>query len=235
MENRGVKVDGVKQRSGWWAEWQGARILVCTPVPPLSYPLSWAMRNKSRPETAAILLRLLPQRGQLSAARLASFTPRVLQASMLHTTHPASFTPLILRPLWLHTTRPVSLHASHHTSCKPILLHTTRPASLHASHHSPCELHTTRPASLQASHHTSCKPILLYTTRPASFTPLRIQGCVTDRGIQKSLPFFVFATQFPKLPASFIPLSSNNRVTTDGVHEARAGAPLCTDAFHPCR
>ena len=54
---------------------------------------------------------------------------------------------------------------------------------------------------------------------------------MTDRGIQKSLPFFVFATQFPKLSASFIPLSSNHRVTNDGVHEARAGAPLpCTDA-----
>ncbi|PWI64722.1 hypothetical protein PCL_08648 [Purpureocillium lilacinum] len=124
VENRGVKVDGVKQRSGWWAEWQGARILVCTPVPPLSFPLSWAMRNKSRPETAAILLRLLPQRGQLSAARLASFTPLALQAFELHTTRPASFTPHILQACMLHTTRPARFtpnilqadFASHHSS-----------------------------------------------------------------------------------------------------------------------
>ena len=150
VENRGVKVDGVKQRSGWWAEWQGARILVCTPVPPLSYPLSWAMRNKSRPETAAILLRLLPQRGQLSAARLASFTPLILQACRLHTTCPGS------------------PHASHHTSCE---LHNTRPASPQASHHMSCMLHTTRPGSRFCFTPPVLQACMLHTIRPASFTP----------------------------------------------------------------
>ena len=170
----------------------------------------------------------------LHTTRPASFTPLVLRASHHTSCKPACFTPFILQAYTCFS--PLVLRDLHHSFCKPFSLHTTRPESLHASHHPSCELHTTHPASLQASHHTSCKPILLYTTRPASFTPLRIQGCVTDRGIQKSLPFFVFATQFPKLPASFIPLSSNNRVTTDGVHEARARAPLpCTDAFHPCR
>ena len=140
---------------------------------------------------------------------------------------------------------PAPSSVAHHTFCKAscltarvlqgFRLHTTHPANFAPLVLEACQLHSTHPASLQASHHTSCKPILLYTTRPASFTPLRIQGCVTDRGIQKSLPFFVFATQFPKLSASFILLSSNHRVTTDGVHEARAGAPICTDAFHPCR
>ena len=39
VESRGVKVDGVKRRSGWWAEGQGTRILVCTPVLTLALPL----------------------------------------------------------------------------------------------------------------------------------------------------------------------------------------------------
>ena len=147
-----------------------------------------------------------------------NFAPRVLRASQHMSWKPSCFTPLVLRD-------------AHHTLCKPILLHTACPASLHASHHSSCDLHTTRPGSRFGFTPHVLQATLLHITCPACFTPLRIQGCVTDRGIQKSLPFFVFATQFPKLSASFIPLSSNHRVTNDGVHEARAGAPLpCTDA-----
>ncbi|KAK4065119.1 hypothetical protein Purlil1_14051 [Purpureocillium lilacinum] len=156
VESCGVKVDGVKQRSGWWVEGQGTRILVSTPVLTLALPLVLGHVHQC-------------------------FTPHVLRDSHHTSCKPAGFTPLVLR-------------ASHHTSCKPILFHTTLPASVHASHHSSCELHTTHPASLQASHHTSF------------FTPH-----VLDPEIA---PVLVFAAQLPKLSASFIPLSSNHRVTT---------------------
>ncbi|KAK4062769.1 hypothetical protein Purlil1_14188 [Purpureocillium lilacinum] len=162
----------------------------------------------------------------------ARFTPLVLQAYMLHTIHPASLTPLdveadfvshhssckpscftphVLQAHKLHTTCPASFIPLILQACR---LHTTCPASLHASHHTSCELHTTRPGSRFGFTPHVLQATLLHITCPACFTPLRIQGCVTDRGIQKSLPFFVFAAQFPKLSASFITLSSNHTVTT---------------------
>ncbi|PWI63915.1 hypothetical protein PCL_03014, partial [Purpureocillium lilacinum] len=63
VESHGVKVDGVKRRSGWWAEEQGTRILVCTPVLTLALPL--VLGNVQQvgvhgdPEAAAILHCLL--------------------------------------------------------------------------------------------------------------------------------------------------------------------------------
>ena len=176
------------------------------------------------------------------------FTSLFLQASTLHTTHPACI-------YMIHTTHPAcftpldleAVFASHHSSCE---LHTTRPASLHASHHTACELHTTRPSSMDASHHTSCKPKSFTphvlqaqhaahhaSSKPTCFTTLRLQGlCKGRSGPDMALVLCVRYPVPPKLSASFIALGSNHRVTTDGVHEARAGTPLpCTDAFHPCR
>ena len=80
----------------------------------------------------------------------------------------ASFTPLILQACRLHTTCPGSPHASHHTSCE---LHNTRPASPQASHHMSCMLHTTRPGSRFCFTPPVLQACMLHTIRPASFTP----------------------------------------------------------------
>ncbi|KAK4059701.1 hypothetical protein Purlil1_14330 [Purpureocillium lilacinum] len=105
VQSRGVKVDGVKRRSGWWAEGQGTRILVCTSVFTLALPL--VLGNVQQvgvhgdPEAAAILHCLLRIPLPPFASRASHHT-----SCELHTTRPGSFTPLVLRD-------------SHHTSCKP--------------------------------------------------------------------------------------------------------------------
>ena len=128
------------------------------------------------------------------------FTPLALQACMLHTTHPARFTPHILE----------ADLAAHHSSCRftcftphilrACMLHTTHPASFTPHILQACRPHTTRPARFTPYVLQAC---ILHTTRPGSrfgCTPHVLQadfaphhpgckGCVTDRGIQKSLRF----------------------------------------------
>ena len=130
VESRGVKVDGVKRRSGWWAEGQGTRILVCTPVLTLALPL--VLGNVQQvgvhgdPEAAAILLCL----------RRIPLPPFASHAShhtscKLHTTRPGSrfcFTPLVLQVYMLYTTRTamsesaVLPHTLFHDLCRALTI-----------------------------------------------------------------------------------------------------------------
>ncbi|KAK4071330.1 hypothetical protein Purlil1_13446 [Purpureocillium lilacinum] len=192
VESRGVKVDSVKQRSGRWAEWQGTQTLVGTPVLPWSYPLSWAMCNKSA--FTAIQKRL-----QSFFASFAFLCPH---------SH-----------LVLHTTRPASLHASHHTSCRPagftphvlqadFASHhmSCKPTSftphiLRASHHTFCKPAFFTPHGLRAPHHLSWKPIWLHTTHPASFTPHILPAYM----LHTIHPAIIYMLHTPR-PARFTPL-----------------------------
>ncbi|KAK4067211.1 hypothetical protein Purlil1_13905 [Purpureocillium lilacinum] len=173
----------------------------------------------------------------------ACFTPLVLRDSHHSSCKPAGFTPHVLRASHHTSCKPAfftphGLGASHHTSPTPILLHTTCPASPQASHHTSCKpackasCSTPRvmqaicftPHVLRASPHTSWEPIWLHTTRLASHFTSHHLSCMLhttqdtrlcDRQRDPEIaPVLVFAAQFPKLSASFIPLSSNHRVTT---------------------
>ncbi len=121
------------------------------------------------PETAAILLCLLPHSSALI---------RIPFRGGRGSQHEAR--PMITAT---HTTLPASRLCTP-TSCE---LHTTLPGSgfgftphiLRASHHSPGSRFCFTPHILQAdfaSHHTSCKPTLLHTTHPACFTPHVLQA-----------------------------------------------------------
>ena len=108
VENRGVEVDGVKQRSCWRAECRGHGSLSAPMCPPWSYPWSWAMCNKSA--FTAIQKRLqsffasfaflcppfASRASHHSTWKPILFHTTRLQAYMLHTTRPASFTPHVL-------------------------------------------------------------------------------------------------------------------------------------------
>ena len=161
VENRGVEVDGVKQRSCWRAECRGHGSLSAPMCPPWSYPWSWAMCNKSA--FTAIQKRLqsffasfaflcppfASRASHHSTWKPILFHTTRLQAYMLHTTCPASFTPRFLQADF----------PSHHAACKPACF---------------------TPLIMRASHHTFWKPVLLHTTHPASrlcFTPHVLQAC----------------------------------------------------------